>query len=65
MIQIKIDDNEIKNKINQIKNNKKLIINKIASILEAETIRLFNLQQDPKKLIKSFNRYTYINLKNN
>jgi phage gpG-like protein len=47
MIQIKIDDNEIKNKINQIKNNKKLIINKIASILEAETIRLFNLQQDP------------------
>jgi phage gpG-like protein len=34
MIQIKIDDNEIKNKINQIKNNKKLIINKIASILE-------------------------------
>jgi hypothetical protein len=29
MIQIKIDDNEIKNKINQIKNNKKLIINKI------------------------------------
>ena len=47
MIQIKIDDNEIKNKINQIKNNKKLIINKIASILGAETIRLFNLQQDP------------------
>jgi hypothetical protein len=40
MIQIKINDNEIKNKINQIKNNKKLIINKIASILEAETIRL-------------------------
>jgi phage gpG-like protein len=36
MIQIKIDDNEIKNKINQIKNNKKLIINKIASILEQE-----------------------------
>jgi hypothetical protein len=33
MIQIKIDDNEIKNKINQIKNNKKLIINKIESIL--------------------------------
>jgi hypothetical protein len=33
MIQIKIDDNEIKNKINQIKNNKKLIINKIGSIL--------------------------------
>jgi len=36
MIQIKIDDNEIKNKINQIKNNKKLIINKIASILEQD-----------------------------
>jgi len=29
MIKIKIDDDEIKNKINQIKNNKKLIINKI------------------------------------
>jgi hypothetical protein len=43
MIQIKIDDNEIKNKIDQIKNNKKLIINKIASILEAETIILLNL----------------------
>ena len=36
MIQIKIDDNEIKSKINQIKNNKKLIINKIASILEQD-----------------------------
>ena len=34
------DDNEIKNKINQIRNNKKLIINKIASILEAKAIRL-------------------------
>ena len=30
------DDNEIKNKINQIRNNKKLIINKIASILEQD-----------------------------
>ncbi|MFZ8846113.1 MAG: hypothetical protein ACO2O6_02800 [Candidatus Hydrothermia bacterium] len=42
MIQIKIDDNEIKNKINQIKNNKKLIINKIASILEQNQYALSN-----------------------
>jgi phage gpG-like protein len=42
MIQIKIDDNEIKNKINQIKNNKKLIIDKIASILEQNQYALSN-----------------------
>jgi phage gpG-like protein len=42
MIQIKIDDNEIKNKINQIRNNKKLIINKIASILEQNQYALSN-----------------------
>jgi hypothetical protein len=43
MIQIKIDYNEIKkNKINQIKNNKKLIINKIASILEQNQYALSN-----------------------